>query len=125
MSEVWRDKDDKRNLSPSCLVTALVFCAALILGLFFLANFVTERCGDLLKMTYPYVVPFMDKDVTSDERKEFSNSWFRIADCISRDPLILTNSSVMIIKNVVLDRSVSKEEIADLKQLAERLEENE
>ena len=31
----------------------------------------------------------------------------------------------MIIKNVVLDRSVSKEEIADLKKLAERLEENE
>ena len=125
MSEVWRDKDDKRNFSPSCLVTALIFSAALILGLFFLANFVTEKCGDLLKMTYPYVSPFMDKDVTSEEQAEFSNSWFRIADCISRDPLILTNSSVMIIKNVVLDRSVSKEEIADLKKLAERLEENE
>lgn len=125
MSEIWRDKDDKRNFSPSCLVTALIFSAALILGLFFLANFVTEKCGDLLKMTYPYVSPFMDKDVTSEEQAEFSNSWFRIADCISRDPLILTNSSVMIIKNVVLDRSVSKEEIADLKKLAERLEENE
>jgi hypothetical protein len=125
MSEIWRDKDDKRNFSPSCLVTALIFSAALILGLFFLANFVTEKCGDLLKMTYPYVSPFMDKDVTAEEQAEFSNSWFRIADCISRDPLILTNSSVMIIKNVVLDRSVSKEEIADLKKLAERLEENE
>ena len=125
MSEIWRDKDDKRNFSPSCLVTALIFSAALMLGLFFLANFVTEKCGDLLKMTYPYVSPFMDKDVTNEEQAEFSNSWFRIADCINRDPLILTNSSVMIIKNVVLDRSVSKEEIADLKKLAERLEKNE
>lgn len=122
MSEVWRDKDDTRNFSPSCLLTALVFCAALVLGIFFLANFVTEKCGDLLKMTYPYVVPFFDKDVTSEEQAEFSNSWFRVADCIERDPLILTNKSVMIIKNVVLDRSVSKEEIADMKKLAERLE---
>lgn len=125
MSEVWRDKDDKRNFSPSCLVTVLLFSAALILGLFFLANFVTERCGDLLKMTYPYVMPFVEKDVTEEERAEFSNSWFRIADCISRNPLILTNRSVMIIKNVVLDHSVSKEEIADMKKLAERLEEDE
>ncbi|MBQ7555977.1 hypothetical protein IJS98_05955 [bacterium] len=85
----------------------------------------TERCGDLLKMTYPYVTPFMEKDVTEEERAEFSNSWFRVADCINRNPLILTNRSVMIIKNVVLDHSVSKEEIADMKKLAERLEENE
>lgn len=125
MSEVWRDKDDKRNFSPSCLVTVLLFGVALILGLIFLANFVTERCGDLLKMTYPYVTPFMEKDVTEEERAEFSNSWFRVADCINRNPLILTNRSVMIIKNVVLDHSVSKEEIADMKKLAERLEENE
>ena len=125
MSEVWRDKDDKRNFSPSCLVTVLLFGVALILELIFLANFVTERCGDLLKMTYPYVTPFMEKDVTEEERAEFSNSWFRVADCINRNPLILTNRSVMIIKNVVLDHSVSKEEIADMKKLAERLEENE
>ena len=41
------------------------------------------------------------------------------------ESFILTNKSVMIIKNVVLDRSVSKEEIADMKKLAERLEGNE
>ena len=125
MSDVWRDKEDRRNFSPSCLVTVLLFSAALILGLLFLANFVTERCGDLLKMTYPYVTPFVEKDVTVEEQAEFSNSWFRVADCINKDPLILTNRSVMIIKNIVLDHSVSKEEIAELTKLAERLEENE
>jgi len=125
MSEVWRDKEDARNFSPSCLVTIILFFVASALGLFFLANFVTEKCGDLLKMTYPYVSPFLEKDVTPEEEREFSNSWFSVADSISSDPLILTNSRVMIIKNVVLDRSVSKEEIAEMKKLAESLKGNE
>ena len=122
MSEVWRDKNDTRDTSPSCLATIVLFVALLGGGFLFLAAFLSTRSGDLLKMVYPLTEAFIEKDATAGERADFSNSWFSIAEKLNGDPMSLTNNSLALLKKIIIDQSVTKEEIAELKEMTERAE---
>jgi len=119
MSEIWRDKNDTRDMSPSCLATIFLFVVLLAGGFLFLASFLSTRSGDLLKMLYPYAESFAEKDVTAEEMADFSNSWHRIAEQLNADPMSITNGSLALLKDMIIDQNVTKEEIAELKGMTE------
>lgn len=73
-----------------------------------------------MKMLYPYAESFAEKDVTAEEMADFSNSWHRVAEQLNADPMSITNGTLVLLKDMIIDQNVTKEEIAELKEMTER-----
>lgn len=125
MSEIWRTKNDTKVYSPSCLATIALFIVTSLALFFGLSAYFTERSGDLFKACYPLLEPLLEDSTTAGEKAGFSNAFFRIAQSINEDPLILTNKEMLLVRDIVMDQRISREEIAKLESLADKVSHDE
>ncbi|MBO7434745.1 hypothetical protein J6U76_01945 [bacterium] len=125
MSEIWRTKNDTKVYSPSCLATIALFIVTSLALFFGLSAYFTERSGDLFKACYPLLEPLLEDSATAGEKAGFSNAFFRIAQSINEDPLILTNKEMLLVRDIVMDQRISREEIAKLESLADKVSHDE
>lgn len=125
MSEIWRAKNDTKVYSPSCLATIALFIVTSLALFFGLSAYFTERSGDLFKACYPLLEPLLEDSATAGEKAGFSNAFFRIAQSINEDPLILTNKEMLLVRDIVMDQRISREEIAKLESLADKVSHDE
>lgn len=123
MSEIWRAKNDTKVWSPSCIATILLFTAVSLAFFFGLSAYFTERSGDLFKAAYPLLEPLLEDSATEGEKADFSNAYFRIAQSINDHPLILTNKELLLVRDMVMDQKISREEIAKIEALAAKVSE--
>lgn len=121
MSGVWRDKNDVKVWSPSCLATVVLFLVALCVFAYCLSAFLTEKSGKLFAAVYPLMEPMVEEEAGPEERAAFSNAYFRIAGKIDEDPMIITNKSLLMLRDIVMDQRISREEIARLGELSQKL----
>ncbi|MBR5902165.1 hypothetical protein IKZ40_07435 [bacterium] len=121
MSEIWRAKNDTKNWSPSCIATILLFAATSLAFFMGLSAYFTERSGDLFKAAYPLLEPLLEDSVTDNEKAGFSNAFFRIAQSVNEHPLILTNKEMLLVRDMVMDQRISREEIGKIEALAAKV----